>query len=505
MVVGRESREYLAQALRERERRLARRSFRKYIELTMPSYEFNWHHERIIEELEMVEAGARDRLMIVTPPRHGKSTLCSVLFPAWYIGRNPRNQIIAASYGGELSDNFGNQLRNRMREEEHMAIFGDAACLSTESQARDKWTTNAGGVYRSAGVGGGITGFGAHLGIIDDPVKGWEEANSDLIQRRNVEWYRSDFYTRLMPPGAVVVIQTRWHENDLAGHLLDKMENEHGDRWHVIHFPAIDENGNALWESEYPVSRLEKIRSAVGSTTWNALYQGDPTPVEGTHFLREHLKGYERMPDLSRMVFYGASDYAVTENGGDWTVHVVVGLDEHENIYVLDYWRGQTGPDIWIERKLDLMERWKTMNWAAEGGQIYRSIGPFLKQRQKERKIYGKVETFTSSTNKVQRSRSMQARMAMGKVLFPRQAPWWPDVENELLKFPYGKNDDIVDTLSLVGTMLDQMAKGRKKPARAERPKAMNIGNVGMPKGFVPITYGEIYESEMNTRWSEMQ
>ena len=341
------SRETYAVALRERNRRLARDDLIVYAQRVMPFYRVSWHHRQIAECLMMVERGEIDRLMVHAPPRHGKSLLVSVLFCGWYMGRNPSNEIIAASYGTELVAGFGTRLRNMMAGPEQVEIFGKGSRLSTDTRARDRWLTASGGVYRAAGVGAGITGFGAHLIVIDDPVKSREEAESPGMREKVWDWYQNDLYTRRMKGGAIVIIQTRWHEDDLSGRLLVEMERG-GDQWHHLHLPAINDEGEALWPDEYPVEDLERTRLVVGPRAWQALYQGDPTPEDGNYFEADWLREYHRLPDISRMRIYGASDYAVTEDDGDYTVHVVIGVDENAVIYVLDMWRKQTASNVWV-------------------------------------------------------------------------------------------------------------------------------------------------------------
>ena len=176
--------ERYGEILEEQWRRAAYRDVLAYAQYVNPNYRVNWHHREIGDLLMRMEAGLEDRGMVVLPPRHGKSLLCSVIFPAWYFGRNPSNEVIAWSYGGDLAHGFGARLRNLMSGERHRAVFGEDGALSIDTRARDRFMTNAGGVYRSAGSQGGITGFGAHLFIIDDPVKGFEEANSAIVQKK---------------------------------------------------------------------------------------------------------------------------------------------------------------------------------------------------------------------------------------------------------------------------------------------------------------------------------
>lgn len=300
-----------------------------YAAYQWPSYHIGAHHRKIAEHLEKVESGAIKRLMITMPPRHGKSMLASEYFPAWYLGRNPNHYIITASYSQDLADDFGRKVRNQMAGPEYKAIFPGVE-LAKDSTSAKRFSTNQDGSYFAVGVGGPVTGRGAHLLLIDDPVKNREDADSEIYRKRAKEWYTSTAYTRLMPGGRVVVIQTRWHEDDLAGWLLEEQKHE---GWVTLNLPAI-EDGKALWPEQYPLERLQEIQKTIGSRDWSALYQQSPSPDTGDYFKREWVRYYDKAPEV--MTIYGASDYAVTSDGGDYTEMGVAGVDEHDNIYLLD-------------------------------------------------------------------------------------------------------------------------------------------------------------------------
>ena len=479
-----------------------------YVCATFPNYRPGKHHWEIAERLEAVERGEIKRLMVFAPPRHGKSELISARFPLWYLGRNPRHEVIAASYGGSLANEFGRRLRNLTQLPAHREVFPHAV-LSNDSQARDHWVLPTGGVYIAAGIGGAVTGYGANLLIIDDPVKSHEDAESETMREKTWNWYTHDAYTRLMDPEAIVVVQTRWHSDDLSGRLLEEMKTE-GDQWEILHLPAIDDDGQPLWPEKYGVDILERRRRAVGPRAWQSLFQGDPTPDEGTYFKREWVRYYDKHDlwrDTNRldaegnlvqrrleMKTYGASDYAVTEGDGDYTVHVVVGVTEDDDIYVLDLWRKQTAPDEWIDAFLDLMEKHQTLAWGEEQGQIVKSLAPYILKRMKERKIYGARVPYPSAADKAIRARSFQARMASGHVYFPRWEPWTEPLVSELLKFPLGKHDDQVDALSIIGRMLAGMRAGDVPiDMNPERVATITTGTgPKLPPGYRPLNYNDL-------------
>jgi predicted phage terminase large subunit-like protein len=270
----------------------------------------------------------------------------------------------------------------------------------------------------------------------------------------------------LAPGGRIIVIQTRWHEDDLSGKLLAE-EARGGDKWKVLELPAINEDGEALWPDFYPLHVLERYRSVLPARDWSALYQQRPTPEEGDYFKREWFKFYNVLPNHLRM--YGASDYAVTAKGGDYTVHVVAGVDPDDNLYIVDVWRSQAESHVWVETFIDLVHQHKPLNWYEEQGQIIKSLGPFIDRRMRERRVYCRREQVSSVADKPTRARSFQARAAMGKVYLPHQAPWAADLQAEMLNFPAGKHDDQVDALGLIGRMLDTMVGGRA-PKEENKP-----------------------------------
>jgi predicted phage terminase large subunit-like protein len=421
----------------------ARRSLLSFTEYTNPAYVSANHHRLIAEKLEAVERGEIDRLMIFMPPRHGKSELASKRFPAWCLGRDPKRQIIAASYNSDLASDFGRNVRNIVAEPEFGQVFKNVG-LAPDSQAANRMNTNHGGTYVAAGVGTAVTGRGADIALIDDPFKDREEADSE--RRRDVvwDWYRSTLFTRLMPGGAVVVILTRWHEDDSAGRLLEA----EGEQWTVLSMPAINTAGEALWPEWYNVDALARIKATIGPREWSALYQQQPQPDEGTFFQRDWFSNWETLPQVR---YYGTSDYAVTDGGGDYTVHRIWGIDSTGGIYRVDGWRGQTTSDVWIEEKLNLIAKYKPMAWFGEGGVIQKAIEPMLKRRMRERGVFCRIEWMSSVHDKPTRARSFQAMAASGRVKFEQGA----DI-SEFLVFPAGKNDDDVDTASLIGRAIDQ-------------------------------------------------
>lgn len=438
-----------------------------FTEYTFPRYRTARHHRIIAEQLERVERGEIDRLMLLVPPRHGKSELASIRLPAWFLGRQPHKQFLSVSATAELAGDFGRVVKNTIDSAEYRAVFDTR--LAEDSQAKGKWHTSAGGIYYAVGIGGSVLGRGGDCILIDDPYSSMQDALSELTRKNVWDWYTGTAYNRLMPGGSIVVINHRMHEDDLCGRLLAQ-QAAGGDKWEVVDLPAIQPDGTALWPDAYPIESLQRIKRNSQARFWSALYQQKPAPDEGNYFLVDWLKPYEAVPARDTLKIYGASDYAVTADGGDYTVHVVVGVDPEGRMYLLDLWRGQTASDEWIEAFCDLVIRWKPLEWGEETGQIKSGVGPFIQRRQVERKAFVYRRPFPTRGDKAIRAQAIRGRMALQGLYVPSAADWYADFRSELLSFPAGKHDDQVDALGLVGQLLDHIRPGKVPKSEVKAP-----------------------------------
>lgn len=435
------------------------------------------HHQVINKELEALERGEFFCLEISAPPGSAKTTYASHLFPPWYMARNPTHLVLSGSHTQDFARRkIGRVVRNLV--ERHGNVLGIA--MSPDSSAMDDWALMSGGGYRAAGVGNAIAGERADLGIVEDPFARWEDAQSANAQEGVWEWYTGDFIPRLKPQAKRVVIMTRFNEFDLLGRIRERDERL-GIKWKRVILPMIAgvndslgrQPGERLWPEWFTETQIIEARS--DAQKWAALYQQEPSPETGDYFKAEWLRPYHTAPARETLRFYGASDYAVTANGGDYTVHVVIGLDPEGRMYLMDLWRGQAQGDVWIEAFCDMVIQWKPMGWAEETGQIRSAIGPFLERRMRERKAYVLREKFpTRGGDKGIRARSIQARMALDGLYVTTNAPWYPDFRAELLSFPAGKHDDQVDALGLIGQLLDRMIKGKAPPPPVEPIRGSN-------------------------------
>jgi predicted phage terminase large subunit-like protein len=316
--------------------------------------------------------------------------------------------------------------------------------MSESSQAKGRWITSQGGGYYAVGIGGILFGRGASLGIVDDPFSTWEDSQSVLAKNRVWEWYRGTLYNRIRPGGAIIIIQHRTGEDDLVGRLLEE-EKHGGDKWTVVKLHA--DLDDPPWPERYDRAALERIRDNISPMMWSALYLQDPTPDDGTFFKKEWFTDYEELP--KGLKIYGATDGAVSKGEGDYTEHGVIGVDTSRNIYVMDWWFGQESADVWIDKMADLVIDHDPKCWFGESGPIRKAVEPFMVKRLTDRDAFCRIEWLASIQDKETRATSIQGMMSMGKVFWPKNAKWKAHVQEQMLRFPAGKNDDAVDVMSL--------------------------------------------------------
>lgn len=487
---------------------LARRSLIQFTKRFYPQYNPGWVHHDIARRLEQfmkaVEEKKSPRLMLLVPPRHGKSELASIRFPAFILGHHPEWEVINCGYNMDLPMKFSRKVREIFRDPGYTPVFSNSK-LDPDSQSAEAWNTTMGGGFTAAGVGGGITGKGATVLIIDDPIKNQEEADSILIRDGLWDWYWSTAYSRLAPGGGVLVIQTWWHDDDLAGRLQMKMRSEpEADQFVIIKYPALAEQweyrnkqtdlieryqqplspehesmrrqlreegrsepieldetydllrmpGEALHPERYNEKMMISMRANQPPRIWSALYQQNPVPDEGVYFKKEYFR-YESVPPqaYNRNVFQ-AWDFAIGEKQiNDYTVGVTLVQDENDFLHLVEVVRFKGDSFTIVEEILNAAERWGAeptapLTLGFEDSQIWKAIKPLLEKRMAERSMYPPYEVLKPLTDKLARARSLQGRMQQGRVYFPSNASWLNDVQTELLRFPAGAHDDIVDAMA---------------------------------------------------------
>lgn len=460
--------------------------FPAYIKLQYPKYSFGPHHISIIEHLMAVERGDIDRLAIFMPPRHGKTMLVSEFFPPWYLGRNPESQIIFTTYSFDRASDVGRKVRNQLADPIHRQIFKGCA-LSSDSKGANKLSTDQGGNMFSVGVGGPITGRGANLFIIDDPIKGRVDAESEIERGRLIDWFSSVAYTRLMPENsAIILVMTRWHFDDLAGHLLTEKRHEN---WTVINLPAMAEEndplgraeGDPLWPDKFGQVKLEKIRSTIQTRDWNALYQQRPLPEEGGMVNLGWFQRYNQQR-LSRAIRYKTGFNGHPKNG---VRQIVCSWD---TAYKEEQINDPSACTIWAIRDDGYYLLWvynERLDYPKLKKKIIRvhdynakfGLGPVPVLIEDKASGQSLIQDLKNSTNipiipikpegnkKVRMSRA-SAVIESGQVHLPYSCPWLVSYETQHARFPYDRHDDMVDSTS---QFLTWASKPRRR--RSATPK----------------------------------
>lgn len=402
------------------------------------------HIQTIIKALSKIESGEIKRLMINVPPRFGKSYLVSTIFPTWYLGKNPDKNIIFSTYGQSLADDFGRQVRNIVQDEKFGFVFPNVK-LADDSASVKKFAVSQGGIYYAIGAGGSLTGKGGSLIILDDVIRNRADANSDTIRKNILDWYKSTLYTRLAPGGSIVFINTRWHESDLAGHLL-KSEPE---LWTHLNMPAISDDGHSLWPERWPLDKLEEIKKSIGSYEWAALYQQRPSPAEGGMFNKAWFEIINAMPkgNIVGTVRYWDRAATIKKDGNDpdYTAGVKISKDRNGIFYIEDV----------IRIRASSLDVQKTIqNTASRDGQLVKIVleqdpGQAGKSEVEYliRLLQGyNVKANRVSKDKITRASPFSAQCEAGNVKLLR-GKWNEAFLDELEMFPNGTHDDQVDAV----------------------------------------------------------
>ena len=420
----------------------SRPSLNEWLKQCSPSWFWDWKHLLYVQSaLNEVTERRCNRLMLFLPPRHGKSEMATIRYPVYRLESDSSTRIIVAAYNQTLVNKFSRKARNLAR---------DRVALSEERAAVDDWETTDGGVFRAVGVGGGVTGQGAQLIIIDDPIKSRAEANSKTYRDLVWDWYRDDLYTRLEPDGQIILIMTRWHDDDLAGRIL---LSEEAPDWKVVSLPALAEEGDllgrlpgeALCPERFDVPELNRIRTVLGNSFY-ALYQQTPHDPEGNMFQRDWFGFVDSVPASATRVRYW--DKAATEGGGCLSAGVLLAYHEG-TVYIEDVVAGQwaaghrekimlqtalldstrpTPPTIWIEQE------------PGSGGKesALASIQNLAGFPVYADKVTG---------DKVVRAEPLAAQGVAGNIRI-RKAPWNTSYLDGMVEFPYGKIRDYTDASS---------------------------------------------------------
>jgi predicted phage terminase large subunit-like protein len=495
-----------------------------FMRLTMPDpddvddptksmYEETPQARLLAEIMEKVDRGEMKRTAVSIGPQTGKSQIISRGAPAWMSGRSPRRHIMLGSYNQDFANEFGDEVRAITRASSFKQVFPRYG-LRDGAQAKNLLITREGGKLAFVGVGGSGTGKPADVFIVDDPIRNDEDVQSDVFREKLWVWFNRIVFTRCHGGSAIVVVHTRWHEDDLIGRLCDPDHPDRkkryagiSDKWTYINLPAVVDDPalaralglklepptnpdvismfgvkpmSSIWPARKPLDFLAEAKRQ-DPRGFGALYMGKPTPDEGDYFKADWIVEYDRADLPTNLRKYGASDHAVSVKAGrDSTVIGCVGIDEDDDIWVLPelVW-DQMETDKTVEELLNQIRFHKPMLWWLESELISKSFGPFLLKRMHEERVYVAIDPVTPSRDKKVRARSAQGRMSMRKIRFPRFAQWWPDARAQLLKFPFASHDDFVDWLAHIC-----MGLTKEVAASPERiaDKVIRIGTLAWTK-----------------------
>jgi predicted phage terminase large subunit-like protein len=464
---------------------LARADLLEYAALCDRNYVVSRFHSILARKLESVAHGRTRRLIINVPPRHGKSRMTTVELPTWMLGQNPTKKIVLTSYSNNLASKHSKESRARLQSSLYRAMFPETQ-LNPRDAGADEWTTLKGGLYKATGIGGSLTGHGAELLIVDDPFKDFEEAHSPTMRENVWQWFLSTAYTRLSPEGAIVIIMTRWHQDDLVGRLLDpKRQQELKDAgvedeaWEVLNLPALAHDddpigrapGDALFPEKFPANRLRAIRQTLGSYLWAALYDGNPIPKGGNYVNGEHfiIRNRDEIPTGMRwMRFWDlatssktVADYTAGVQGaigpapgapGNWR--------DDQKKWPLDYFYLRDmvfGQWEWprAREKIKTTAELERVMVGVEAVSGFKTGYANLKEVMSAEIA---MQDFGADKDKLTRALPWIAMTEARKVVLVA-GDWIPSFKQQVEAFPTGANDDMVDAVSGVWNMLKS---GRK-------------------------------------------
>lgn len=444
------------------------------------------HHVVTMEAIERCIRADYGRLIICEPPGSAKSTYGSVVAPTWAMGAFPGLRVLMTSYSGTPIIRASKKARQIVGSKAYASIWPQRTTLVGDSKAADEWElTNGSGLY-AAGLMGGITSSRCDLGIIDDPVAGREEAESETMRAKTRAAYDDDFLTRLKPKASIIMILTRWHQDDLAGSILPEdydgrsgpIECRDGQTWEVLSIPAQCERtddplgreiGEYLWPEWFSERHWRIFRGNV--RTWTSLYQQRPAPAEGIHFKKADFLRFTDAPPRELLKVYMASDFAVKEklkakasagqraNNPDFTEHGIFGIDDAGDIWVLDWWSGQVTTDKSAAAACALIKAWKPILWFGESGVIEAAIGPEVRRTMRRKRSFAARHLLPSIADKLARAQGFLGRVSAGTV-HVRNGADGDALIDQLVAFPAGRYDDKVDCCSLIGRAMDLLLDG---------------------------------------------
>lgn len=436
--------------LRER----ATDDFMVFVNEMWPNFIHGRHHEKMARAFERVARGECKRLIINMPPRHTKSEFASYLLPAWFFGKFPGKKVIQTSHTSELAVGFGRKVRNLVDSANYKRIF-PALDLQSDSKAAGRWNTNFGGEYFAIGIGGGVTGKGADILIIDDPHSEQEAAmaqSNPEIYDKTYEWYTSGPRQRLQPGGAIVVVMTRWSKRDLTGQVVKSAAQRSGEEWEVIEFPAILPSGKPLWPEFWSLKELQALKEELPNPKWMAQYMQQPTSDVSAIVKREWWKiwQHDRPPSCEFVIQSWDTAFLKTERA-DYSACTTWGVFYQDddrgvnraNIILLNAFKKRMEFPELKQRAFEEFKEWEVDSLIVEA----KAAGSPLIFELRAMGI--PVQEFTPSkgNDKIARLNAVADMFASGHVWVPN-THWAEELIEEVASFPSGEHDDLVDSMT---------------------------------------------------------
>lgn len=486
-----------------------------------PEYRPSQHHKLLADRLEAIESGRLKRLVVLMPPRHGKSKTASELFPAWLLGRNPKRRIMALCYGQELSDTFGRSVRNYLKSQTFSSLFPECK-ISSDSNSVRRFNTTLGGSYTGVGVGGPATGKGADVILLDDVLKNREEADSPIYRANLIGWYKGVVRTRLQPGGSIALIQTRWGTSDFVQWLLSETAHEN---WEVISLPAIAldndplgrQPGEALWPESYPLPVLEEIRQTLGSRDWTALYQQTPLSNSDVIFSPKWLQFYDRAPEIgdfihqsqplhtdqplpptpkNRIVHSWDLSFGGTSLGSSWVVGQTWLIQARQK-YLLHMVREQLSFSDSLSAIRAMVKTFPPTEILIENKASGSAVIDVLRAE-----IGYKLISINPTTSKSDRAYACVPQFERGEIWLPNPKLfyWVKPLLTELQSFPQSATDDCVDSMTQLLNWVEQRFRSEQQQRLPPNYVTYNhlTGRASYPGQPVPESLSERFEREQN-------
>ena len=416
-------------------------------------FEPNWHYNVIEEKLKEVMSGKCRRLIINIPPGSGKTELITKCFPVWALGHKPDMRFIVTGYSSTLTQEFGSQARDYYKSNTFQAVFPRRPAIRGDQDTKAEWKNHDGGIYFATGTGGGIPGKRANVFIIDDPIKP-DEALSDVKRTAINNWYENTVASRLFNPlqDAIIIIMQRTHEDDLCGMLLEKMDNGTGEQWDTVILPAIaterDDHravGEPLQKNRYPIEALELIKKSYGEANFSTQYQQEPVNKDAQEFHEEFFQYWDTLPGGYHEIYTLVDPAFSKKETADFSC-IITGAFINQKLYILEISNIKADAYELVEKIIYHVRKWGSVKVGVEAVQAQRVIGQILKKKLMEAALHSSVHEVSQRGEKEMKIRKLIPLIRNNMIYWKKEMT---DLELQLIKFPRGRHDDIIDCLQM--------------------------------------------------------